>query len=194
MTIIKRVKPAKVAILHNCTEEYKINQLVDNINKLSIIITGNGDPESSLCNKLSVVKQRQDGVLKKLDEIHVSLEDYHSETKEAKNIAVVVQSAFEKYQAETTGVKKGREEASTKQQVSFNNLISIVGTIIMVIGLIITALVGKNEREKIEQRINNFGTPVILNSRGHIDELPAGDSLKFFRDGEFKTGYKDSIK
>jgi len=194
MTAIKRVKPTKVAILHNCTEEYKINQLIDNVNKLSVIITGNGDPDSSLCNKLTVVKQRQDGVLKKLDEIHESLENYHSETKEAKNIAVVVQSAFEKYQAESAGVKKGKEESSTQGQVTFNNIVNIIGTILVVIGLIITVLMGKRRDEKLNNKIDNFGTPVIINSRGQIDNLPAGDSLKFYREGGFKDTYKDSVK
>jgi hypothetical protein len=184
----------KLAVIHVCTQQEAIKHLLDNTNKLSIIITGNGDPEKGLCRKVAIIAERQDGIFKKLEEIHVSLADYHAETKQAKDIALMVQSAFDKYQAESAGVEKGKEKVSTAKQVNFTNIINIIGTILVVIGLVISVLVGKNERAKIEQRIDSFGTPVILNSRGEIDKLPVGDSLKFFRDGKFKSTYKDTAK
>jgi hypothetical protein len=195
-TSTRRISPAKekVLVLHDCTQVDSIKHLLDNTNKLSIIITGNGDPEKGLCRKVAIIAERQDNIFSKLTEIHGSLNEYHKETKEAKDTALTVKSAFDKYEAEASGIKKGQSESSTQGQVKFNNIITVVSTLLVLFGLIISVLVGRNERKNIEKRIDNFGTPVILNSRGQIDQLPAGDSLKFFRDGEFKSTYKDTTK
>ena len=194
-TPIKKVnvKNEKLAVIHICTEKEAIDQLIKNTNTLSIIITGNGDPEKGLCRKVAIIAERQDGIFKKLEEIHLSLVDYHEETEQAKNVALMVQSAFDKYKSTEEGKEIGMEKVSTQKQVNFNNTVSVIGTILVVIGLIITVIIGKREREGIDKKIENLGTPVIVNERGAVVPLPAGDSLKFYRDGEFKSTFRDSV-
>jgi len=94
----------------------------------------------------------------------------------------------------TKGEKQGKASVSSHKQVSFNNLFTVLGFLAVIAGLIITTIIGRNDNKKIETRIDNFGTPVIINQRGEITRLPEGDSLKYYRDGEFKDSYKDSMK
>jgi len=95
---------------------------------------------------------------------------------------------------EGKGVKIGKTEASTKGQVAFSNIISIAGTLLVIIGLIVTVITSKRADEVLQQKINDLGTPVIVNDRGAVVPLQKGDSLKFYRDGEFKEGLRDSNK
>jgi hypothetical protein len=199
-TVAKRVamKDEKVVVIHDCTQVQAIKYLVDNTSKLNLILLGNGDPEKGLCRKVAIIAERQENIFLKLSDIHVSLDNYHKETQEAKETALTVKSAFDKYESEAIGRKKGKDELSTQGQVRLNNVITVISAIVMVATLIFSSLDNKEEgiknKEQIVNKIDNFGTPVILNSRGQIDELPAGDSLKFFRDGEFNSTYKDTIK
>lgn len=85
------------------------------------------------------------------------------------------------------GIEEGKVKLSTRRQSTFNNIIAIISTIVIVIGLIVTIIIGKRDRELLDQKIENLGTPVIVNSRGEIGNLPVGDSLKYFKDGEFKN-------
>src|ERR1035437_503676 len=179
-----------------CAQEDAIDHLTENSNKLSILITGNGNPEKGLCRQVAIIKERQDGVLTKLVEIHDSVTLFHSKFEEAKWIAVTVQSAFEKYKAECEGEEKGLSKSSSRKQVNFNNIISIVGTIVIVVGLIITLLqVTKNNKQITTntQKIENLRTPVIVDSRGAKTPLPKGDSLTYYGNDGFKN-FKDTVK
>jgi hypothetical protein len=184
----------KVVVIHDCTQVAAINNLLKTTNTLSILLTGNGDPDKGVCRKVALIALKQDNILTELSELHGSLKEYHEEAKEAKEKAIEVERTIDKFMSESAGVKKGKDEVSTAGQVKLNNIISIVGTILVVIGLAITVYFGQKGDEKLNTKIDNFGTPVILNSRGEIDKLPAGDSLKFFRDGKFKSTYKDTAK
>ena len=46
---------------------------MENTNKLSIIITGNGDPEKGLCRQVALVEERQKGVLDTLKKMNEEL-------------------------------------------------------------------------------------------------------------------------
>ena len=199
--ILKRSRMTKeeVVVVHSCTQTVTLSHLEKNIQKLSEIITGNGHPEDGICRKVALIGERQGAMVDKLTDIHKSLADYHTETKEAKKEALdarekamTVHSALMQYQASIAGEEKGADKASTKGQVNFNNLISIIGTILVIIGLIITVITTRRADEVLQDKINDLGTPVIVNPRGVPQQLPVGDSLKFFRDGEFKSTIRDS--
>jgi hypothetical protein len=68
-----RIKKEEIAVIHVCTQAESIKHLVENNNKLSVIITGNGDPEKGLCRQVALVNERQHHVLEKLGEIDVSI-------------------------------------------------------------------------------------------------------------------------
>lgn len=158
--IIKRGRMTEkdVMIVHSCTQTITLAHLEKNVQKLSEIITGNGHPEDGISRKVALIGERQGVMVEKLQAIHDDLVTYHKEVETAKEVALTVKSAFEKYKSENLGVKKGKDEASTQSQVNFNNVISILGTIVIVITLIITIITGRKEDEKLKNQIDNLGT------------------------------------
>lgn len=95
---------------------------------------------------------------------------------------------------EDKGIKIAQKRAGTHSQATFNNVFTIISTVLVLIGLVVSILMGRKADAELKEQIDNFGTPVIVNSRGYIVPLPAGDSLKYFRDGEYQNSYKDSIE
>lgn len=93
---------------------------------------------------------------------------------------------------EGRGVDIGKAKASTHFQVTFNSIATIISTIVIVATLLYSLKHGDKGRDSIQQSVKDLGTPAIVDSRGDVKPLPAGDSLKFFRDGEFKTGIRDT--
>lgn len=181
----------EVVVVHSCNQTETLKHLAENTKKLSEIITGNGHPEDGICRKVALIGERQGVMVEKLQEIHVDLSNYHKDVQEAKDVAFTVKSAFEKYQASIEGEEKGKDKASTASQVNFNNIISIIGTIVIIAGLVYSVLSSRRADGVLKDKINSLGTPVIVNDRGAVVSLPEGDSLKFFRDGEFKSTIKD---
>ena len=95
---------------------------------------------------------------------------------------------------EYKGAAKQKLKTGTHKQATFNNVFTIISTLLVLAGLIITFILGNRADEALNEKIDNFGTPVIINSRGEITRLPIGDSLKFYRDGSYNSTYTDSIK
>ena len=171
-----------------CSQQDAIDHLVESNNKLSIIITGNGDPSKGLSAKVAVIEMH----VSRLEAIEKKLDTYHGQVEEYKAASQRVSSAFEQYRASIQGEARGESKVSTRNQVNFNNAISIISAILILVGIIATYLTSKKDNQALDDKINNLGTPVIINSRGLPSRLPPGDSLKFFRDGEFKSTLKDS--
>lgn len=180
-------KQEKTAMVHDCNQAETLHQLEVNTRMLSEIIIGNGDPEKGISRKVALIEERQGVIVEKLSLIHDDLNEYHEETKEAKEVALKVNSAFERYKAELEGVRRGRDEISTRGQVNFNNIISVISTIIIVAGLIYTIITTRKADEDLKSQIDNLSTPVIVNPTRVVKVLSPGDLLKFSRDGEFKS-------
>ena len=178
-----------------CTQEQQIQNLLDNTDKLSKIITGNGDPEKGLMRIVAVNGERQKYIIEKLETIHESINDYRKEVDEAKNISSTTQHAFEQYKAELSGEDKGVNKRNLEQQVTFNRNISIISTIVLVITVLVSIWLGGNKQDKIgsdiSEKVDNLGAPVIVNERNQIVPLPKGDSIRYFRDGEYKNTMRD---
>ena len=186
-----RITPEEVVVVHSCNQTETLKHLAENSKKLSEIITGNGDPEKGIARKVAIISERQIVMSKAVEDIHESLKEYHVEVDTAKKLALTVHSALEQYKASIEGEAKGEAKVSTRTQVNFGNIISIIGTLLVLAGLIITVIISTKENKILDERINSLGTPVIINSRGLPTQLPDGDSLKYFRDGEFKDGVKN---
>ena len=107
--------------------------------------------------------------------------------------ANVIQEIHDKM-IEDKGANQQRLKIGTHKQVTFNNVFTIISTILLLAGLVISYLLGKKDDEKLNTKIDNFGTPIIINTRtGQPSQLNPYDSLKFYRDGEFKSTYKDTL-
>ena len=161
---VKRVPKEKVAILHHCTERERLA-------RIEVILVGNGHPEEGYVFKVMEMGREITEIKDHLTGISGIVKDLHEES---------------------VGVKAVLKTQAEKKVNWINMAMLIVATI----GMIVTAIFSYkgNEQSKINtNKIDNFGTPVIVNPRGLIVPLPAGDSLKFFRDMEFKDNYKDTI-
>lgn len=178
--IRKSYTPKEVPPIQICSKEATLDHLQENVNKLSIIITGNGNPEKGIARKVALIGERQEVMLDKIDDFKKSIDGYHSEVVLAREAALTAKSAVERYQATIEGEEKGAAKVSSHAQVTFNNIVSIVGTLLVVCGLIITMVLSARERDSIDKKIENLGVPVIVNPRGKATQLPAGDALKFF--------------
>jgi hypothetical protein len=177
----------RVVVKHSCTQKESIKHLLDNTNKLSVIITGNGEPDKGLCRQVAIISERQGGVLKKLDKISTDISSYHAEVLEAKNVALTAQHAIEAFKTETAAFDEGIKEkedrdqlaadlAEKKRQDNWQRVFWIVTALLGLTGIFLNNL----HTTKNSHKIDNLGTPVITNSRGMPTVLPNGDQLKMY--------------
>jgi hypothetical protein len=186
-----------------CSQEDAIRHLVDSNNKLSVIITGNGDPEKGLCRHVAIMGERQLGVLKKLDDITKSLTEFHEKTEKNAKAAATAISAIEKYKLESESYSKGIEVEKEQKRVAealaarqakdkWQKVFWVIGAIVGLVSIWVAVYFGIRNNEQSAAngaKIENLGTPVTV-SRGQIVPLPPGDTIKFYRDGQFKDSMK----
>ena len=183
--VIKKIplKRKEVIVMHDCTKEEVIDHLKEKVDLLSIILTGNGDPEKGIMRRVALLNERQGIMLIKLEEIHDTIMMYHNETIETKNIAITVQNALERYQAEMNGIEKAKEKIVIEERAVWQKWVQTFAFIVGALGLCFTTYfaISNNRQSKANgQGIENLGTPVITNSRGVVQPLPTGDRLRMF--------------
>jgi hypothetical protein len=78
-TPIKKITVAKekLAVIHICTQKEQIAHLLENTSKLSIIITGNGNPEHGLCRQVALIGERQTAVLNTLKDVDNKIKEIY---------------------------------------------------------------------------------------------------------------------
>lgn len=165
---IRKVKPEKVAILHACSETSILEQLIKTSDKLSIIITGNGNPENGLCRQVALIVERQTEVVKKLDKIEESLTDFHKKYEETKDIAVMAKNAIDKFKDENIVKEKTKEEIKAEKRAKITIWIKTLAFIVSAIALCFMAygviktnhksdkIIEKSDRIINETEIINF--------------------------------------
>jgi hypothetical protein len=194
-TPIKKVNVGKekIAVIHVCSQTEAIKHLVESNEKLSIIITGNGNPETGLCRQVALINERQHSVLTKLDKIDESINTFHEKFEEAKGIAVTAQHAINQYKEENILLEEVKVKTKAEKRADVLKNVEISGIVIAAIGLILTAwfsFQGNRQSKTNSAKIENLGVPVIVNPRGVVVPLPAGDQLKMFP-RDFDTTKKD---
>ncbi len=80
MTAIKRIPKEKVAVLHVCSQREQIAQLIKNTDKLSIIITGNGNPKDGYVYKVMEMGDEVKAISEKLTGISGIVKELHEES------------------------------------------------------------------------------------------------------------------
>jgi hypothetical protein len=73
-------KGIPVKVIHVCTQEEKIEKLIKNTDKLSIIITGNGTPEEGYVYKLNMMGNTVNQINEKLTGISGIVKELHEES------------------------------------------------------------------------------------------------------------------
>jgi hypothetical protein len=84
--VIRRIPKEKVAILHVCSQTDAIAQLIRNTDKLSVIITGNGNPEDGYVYKVIELGKEIKEINTKLTGISGVVTELHEESINKKAI------------------------------------------------------------------------------------------------------------
>jgi hypothetical protein len=154
---IKRIPKEK-------SETATLEQLVKTTDKLSIIITGNGNPK--------------DGYMYKVDEMG-------RDVKEINNKLTGISGIVKELHEESIGKKKV-EKTDAEKRIKW---LQIGMFIVAIIALLYTAI---NTRENIKvskgntKKIENLGEPIIIDKEGQIKDS-RGVEIKMF-------GKKDTVK
>jgi hypothetical protein len=169
-TPIKRIPKEKVAILHVCEQKDQIAQLIKNTDKLSIIITGNGNPKDGYMYKVDEIGRDVKGINEKLTGISGIVKELHEES--------IIKNGVVK----TTREKRG-EWVKTAMFV--------VGALSLGF-LAYNSFKGNEKQDTAIQKIENLGEPVVISPRGDAVPLPSGYKLKMFGKKDYLN--QDTIK
>jgi hypothetical protein len=147
---------------HECTQEDNINHLIDSNNKLSVIITGNGNPEKGLCRQVAIIGERQAVTLEKLTAITDSLTDFHKKYEETHSVIEQIKFESEIYNKEKKE-KEQREDIAvdlslTKRRDKWQRRVWIVMAVIGILSIWISVYssiingkkINKQNTEKVE--------------------------------------------
>lgn len=85
-------------------------------------------------------------------------------------------------------------KTGTRKQATFNNVFTIISTIILFITLVITYILGNKADKRLNTKVDDLGKPVVTNPRGEKVNLPDGYSLKMWPNDFVDSVKKDSIK
>jgi hypothetical protein len=164
MTATKKRTTRKV--VHVCQKE-------DYLDRVNLILFGNGTPEQGI---IFVVKQ----YLVEHPKLVKAVEEINGKVDKAIEDARIANKAVEMYKAEMNGIEIGEGKKTAKKKLKFDTWVSIIGTVVIVIALIISFITLKNGNQETDKKIDDLGTPVIVNPRGVVVPLPDGDQLKMY--------------
>ena len=154
----------KRKVIHSCTQEEQIALLLKNTDRLSIIITGNGNP--------------RDGYMYKVDEMG-------RDVKEINNKLTGISGIVKELHEESIGKKKVEKTDAEKRIKWFQ-----IGMFLLGLGALIYTAINTRENIKVSKtntdKINNLGEPVIIDKEGQIKDS-RGVEIKMF-------GKKDTVK
>jgi hypothetical protein len=169
-------------IVHVCQKE-------EYLDRVNLILFGNGTPEQGL---IFIVKQ----YLVEHPKLVKAVEEINGKVDAAIENSRVAISAVDKYKATMDGVEIGEGKREAKKKLKFDTWVSIIGTIVIVVGLAITiwqVTKGNEQSAANSTKIDDLGTPVIVNARGELAPLPTGDSIKYFGPKGYGN-FKDTTK
>jgi hypothetical protein len=188
-----------------CTEKEIIKTLVESNNKLSIILVGNGDPKKGLFYQFTEFMADHKIVVNSINEIKEGVAGLHTRADDNKKAAETAMSAIEKYKLECKAFEAGAKEREDKEVIAAelkakqlkdeqekifvakqlkakqrqDNWQKIIWVIMALIGLY--GIYNMNKQGATNtKKIDDLGTPVIVNPRGAVSPLPKGDELKMF--------------
>jgi hypothetical protein len=101
-----------------CGQEDAINHLVDSNNKLSIIITGNGDPEKGISRRVTLIGERQGALITTLDGIKEELKAINENHNVLLGEITRVGSDFVGFKNKVEGIDMGRKEREDVDRIS----------------------------------------------------------------------------
>jgi hypothetical protein len=157
-TKIKRIKPERVAVIHNCTQE-------EQIKKLSMILVGNGNPEDGYVYKVIKLGDHIEAINEKLTGISGIVKELHEDSVAKK------------------AVGKTSDQVKVDHREKLRSILTVISTIVIACGLITTAYFGfvnSRKNDIVENKVESLGTPVLTNPRGVIMGVPDSTQIRFW--------------
>src|ERR1035437_7353892 len=109
-----RAKPEE----YSCTEKEKIDILIENNRKLSVIVIGNGDPKKGLFYQFSEFMIDHKTVVNSIKEIKDGVDKLHERADKNQEAAATALSAIEKYKIECKAFEAGAKEREDKEVIA----------------------------------------------------------------------------
>ncbi len=166
---IKKITPEKVAVLHVCSQAQQIARLKETSDKLSIIITGNGNPKEGYVYKVMEMGDE-------IKNIHTKLTDVNAIVKELYDDSIAKKSA-----------KKTETEIRAERRLEWAKWIQTGMFILGAVALIYTAINTYRGNKKIIATETSIKQE-IKNQEG-ISKVTRGGFVKYN-----DKGLSDSIK
>lgn len=190
MTAKKITKPKPVIreTNHRCTKAEILNRHSEILERTDYLLYGNGTPKDGLLFKMDTFIREHATIMSDISEIKLTV-------GKAITDSATTQKLLEKYRSDEEQFERGKnainELEEIKKKNNRENIKLTIQVITVIIALFMAYLGAKAFYDKLTKQYDNLGTPVIVNERG-ISTLPKGDSLKYFRNGEFQNF--DTIK
>ena len=152
-------KTKRKAVIHICSKEEQIDKLVKNTDRLSIIITGNGNPVNGYVYKLNLMGETVSQINDKLTGISGIVKELHEES--------IGKKAF---------VKTIREKRAEWVKIAM----FIIGAVSLIF-LAYNSFKGTEVSLENSKKIDNIGIPFpVTNTRGEPFIFSDSLSLRYF--------------
>jgi hypothetical protein len=151
-SLIKKIKPEKVAIIHNCTEK-------ETLNRLSQLLVGNGHPEDGYVYKVIEMGKQVSDINEKLTGISGIVKELHEESTSKR------------------AINKTDKEIKAEKRLVWQKWIQTGMFIIAAFGLIVTAYFSYNSDRKIGKPKDTL-TKEIRSQEG-ISKVTRGGYVKY---------------
>jgi len=158
---------------YNCIKESIIKEQADAIAQIQLWLAGNHDPENGMIYKMI-------DVVNDVKDIKEDIKEIKSTISAAIEGSSKASSALEKYKSETKHFEAGKEAVRVQRNLTLTRIVQIGGLVIAAY----MAYLGYKKLEenslKTDDKIDNLGSPVIVNPRGAFEPLPDGYKIKMW--------------
>jgi hypothetical protein len=165
-----------------CIHEDRFKKQEEALSQINMWLAGNHEPENGMIYKMI-------DTIKSVDMIKSDISEIKGSVNKAIQDSENTQQLLLKYKSDEEQFEKGKQAIVELQDIKEKNKrddIKFAIQIITVIVVLFGAYLGAKEfYDKLTKQYDNLGTPVVVTSRGEIGRLPKGDSIKYYRNGEF---------
>lgn len=170
----KMVKDPEYKMVHECSQRDKIDNMQNQLDQLSQVITGKGEPEKGVIAQLIVQNQIQKRTIDTLDRLETKLDKSDKKLEEVEKVAIETYQDFKLYKEAGKKFREGQAfaEGNDTKKKSYNW--DRVKTWAAVIALFLTALFGVlnyGKNTKIQEDVHH-NEKIIEGSGIKIDKLP----------------------
>jgi hypothetical protein len=171
-TVMKKAKPKEVVVIHSCTEQKTLE-------RICLILFGNGHPEDGLAFLVREYIKNMDGIKKDVGEIRTRLSgvtEVSNELELQNRVRIEVEKEKQKIK-EAQNVEEGK--TSVRKSFTWQKFAVTVATLSF-LTMAAFSILNYFKTDNTEKKVDELGSPVVVNPRGEFVPLPEGFSLKMY--------------